>query len=745
MYIVYVACLIDVGYKNKFLNKVYMKRLILLSLLAFGTFESAASLNAQGAQANNLVDIALNGIPVTVDGNLADWNDAHFIFLSQDSPFFLQITNGQPVQGVPQSPADFSAFVALKMTNEALYVAARVRDEGVPLYGAPATPNLAFDFDHISVYLGLYDIGSRAASPHIEGTNPEAPSNFQFINPINGERFDANRHYRIGPGTDDTQSTLGPDYQLLLRAIEHNPATFDSRSHTYSGAYVDTTIGGTTAAVVLWANERGYDVEWRIPFASLAGKISRTGPFSDFEWPLFEPAHDMIIPFDIDVTDRDVPQGLNTYLRAGRYPSLWRDSHRFDMRGRIVDVSIATHDQPNTSYYIDYKTMQNVTVDGDMSDWADAMFYGNSQDHPHFLQITNNSPVQGIPQSPADFSYYYAMKMDDENLYVGLIVRDEGTPMIATPALPNLSFAYDHLSVYLGLFDIGDLPGSPHIEGNSPSAVSNFRFIHPTIPDSTFENELRHYRIRPGSDNTQSTLGPDYQLLLRNLPHDPTTFNSRAHTYNGAHVDTTIAGTVAAGAYFDDEKGYFIEWKIPFTSLAGNIARTQGRFRDFDWPLFVPEPGMTIVFDADVTDLDEGDRGNNRFMRLGRYPALWRDSHNFGMRGKIIENGLPATSITYEPFGRDEAERPTSIQLNQNYPNPFNPSTTIRFALPESAPVRLSVFNMIGQEVAVLVNGVQQAGVSTVTFDASNLSSGIYIYRLSNGVETVTRKMLLIK
>lgn len=721
-----------------------MKRMLqtLFALCIFVTLP--LSLFAQSSQAHNLVDIALNGQEVTVDGTLTDWNDAQFVFMSQDSPFFLQITNGNPVQGVPESPADFSAFVALKMTSDALYIAARVRDEGIPLYGAPATPNLAFDFDHISVYLGLYDIGNRTGSPHLEG--PTGDSNFQFINPDTQERFDANRHYRIRPGSDNTQSTLGPDYQLLLRALEHDPASFNSREHTYSGAYVDTTVGGTTAAVVLWSNERGYDVEWRIPFESLAGKIAKgSGSFADFEWPLFEPAHGMIIPFDVDVTDRDQEAGLNTYLRMGQYPGLWRDAHRFGMRGRIIDLAQDDFDTPNSSYYVDYKTVQNVEVDGDMSDWADAAFYGNSQDHPHFLQLTNNLPVQGVPQSPADFSYYYGMKMDDENLYVGLIVRDEGTPMVETPSTPNLAFNFDHLSLYLGLFDIGERAGSPHIEGGSGGSVPNFRFIHPTIADSTFENDMRHYRIKPGSDDTESTLGPDFQLLLRNLPHDPATFNSREHTYNGALVDTTVANTVAAGAYFDDETGYFMEWKIPFASLAGKIARTQGRFKDFEWPLFAPEPGMTIVFDADVTDFDEGDRGLNRFMRLGRYPALWRDSHRFGIRGKIIEGGQVPTSIEDGLTDRGQNELPVAIELGQNYPNPFNPTTTIRYALPEAAQVRLSVFNLLGQEVAVLVNGTRPAGISTANFDASNLSSGVYIYRLTDGSQTITRKLLLVK
>lgn len=719
-----------------------MKRLLRLTcVLALG-FGSATSVVAQEVpSAHNLVDIAYNGIPVTVDGNLSDWDDAHFIFLSQDSPFFLQITNGQPVQGVPDSPADFSAFVALKMTDEAIYLAARVRDEGVPLWDEPAPPNLAFNFDHISLYLGLYDIGNRARSPHLEGTSPGSTP-FNFINPVTEETFEANRHYRIAPEYDDTETTLGPDYQLLLRAIEHDPATFVSRDFTYSGAYVDTTIGGTTAAVVLWANERGYDVEWRIPFASLAGKIARqSGQFADFEWPLFQPEHGKVITFDVDVTDKDDADAPNVYLRAGQYPALWRDAHNFGMRGRIVDLSQNPWDRPNSKFYIDYKPVQNITIDGDLSDWSDAMFYGNSQDHPHFLQITDNNPVQGVPSSPADFSYFFSMKMDDENVYFALVVRDEGTPMIETPATPNLAFNYDHLSVYLGLFDMGDRPSSPHVEGTSPGAT-NFQFINPVTEEEFDAN--RHYRIAPQYDNSGTTLGPDFQMLIRALDFGAIPFNSEEFTYNGAYVDTTIRGTVAMTSFFEDENGYFLEWKVPFSSLAGQISRRVSPFADFTWPLFEPAPGMIIPFDADVTDLDEGDRGNNRYLRLGRYPALWRDAHNFGMRGQIIEAGTPGP-VSIEYADERTTQRPSTIELSQNFPNPFNPSTSIRFALPESQHVRLSVYNMLGQEVAVLVNGVQPAGVATVSFDASNLSSGMYIYRLTTGAETVSRKMLLLK
>ena len=88
---------------------------------------------------------------------------------------------------------------------------------------------------------------------------------------------------------------------------------------------------------------------------------------------------------------------------------------------------------------------------------------------------------------------------------------------------------------------------------------------------------------------------------------------------------------------------------------------------------------------------------------------------------------------------------PKEINLLQNYPNPFNPVTEIRFTLPEAAKVTLKVYNIIGQEVASLINGIEEAGFHSVKFGGSSLPSGTYIYRLQTGGFVQTKKMLLLK
>ncbi len=91
------------------------------------------------------------------------------------------------------------------------------------------------------------------------------------------------------------------------------------------------------------------------------------------------------------------------------------------------------------------------------------------------------------------------------------------------------------------------------------------------------------------------------------------------------------------------------------------------------------------------------------------------------------------------------SDLPDNFTLSQNYPNPFNPTTTIQYDLPESGYCSLKVYNSLGQEVASLVDGNKSAGSYNVNFDASNLASGIYIYRLSGSNVNLIRKMLLLK
>ena len=90
-------------------------------------------------------------------------------------------------------------------------------------------------------------------------------------------------------------------------------------------------------------------------------------------------------------------------------------------------------------------------------------------------------------------------------------------------------------------------------------------------------------------------------------------------------------------------------------------------------------------------------------------------------------------------------EQPVEFGLSQNYPNPFNPSTTMRYTIQESGQVRIAVYNLMGQKVATLVDGMKQAGAHTVRWNAAGHASGMYYYRLEANGQVITKKMTLIK
>ncbi|MGH1366072.1 MAG: T9SS type A sorting domain-containing protein [Calditrichia bacterium] len=104
--------------------------------------------------------------------------------------------------------------------------------------------------------------------------------------------------------------------------------------------------------------------------------------------------------------------------------------------------------------------------------------------------------------------------------------------------------------------------------------------------------------------------------------------------------------------------------------------------------------------------------------------------------------GFENTPVGISPVSESLAGRFT---LAQNYPNPFNPSTAIHFSLQKTGSVKLTVFDLLGQSVATLVDSRKQVGDHAISFDASNLAGGIYFYRLTVGSESLTRKMILLK
>ncbi len=202
-------------------------------------------------------------------------------------------------------------------------------------------------------------------------------------------------------------------------------------------------------------------------------------------------------------------------------------------------------------------------------------------------------------------------------------------------------------------------------------------------------------------------------------------------------------------------------YKGNFSSVVGFkiLDRTMTTLKSFDW---------YDGYNGSDTDL-------YTWLNHGQIDTLFESSDS----GAVSIMGVPAESLdpnaTTEVYvgiatGADEAEMlanmdsvtakyealvtsvetsseqiPSEYALHQNYPNPFNPSTTIKFELPASEFVTLKVYNLVGQEVATLISEQLNSGIYETSFDASNLSSGIYFYTLASGSKVLTNKMILIK
>ena len=187
-----------------------------------------------------------------------------------------------------------------------------------------------------------------------------------------------------------------------------------------------------------------------------------------------------------------------------------------------------------------------------------------------------------------------------------------------------------------------------------------------------------------------------------------------------------------------------ISVKIPDPVIVNQLARFRVKIVDANnfsiWLIYkyqlIKDSILVSVLPGQPLEIEVG----LTFTRLGTQSATFsvRDNQVLGSIVTVVVNVTVATGVEDESVS-------TEFALLQNYPNPFNPSTKIKFGLPNSEYVSLIVYDLLGREVATLVNESKSAGYHTVEFDASNIPSGIYIYQIRAGQYVATQKMILLK
>jgi len=255
-----------------------------------------------------------------------------------------------------------------------------------------------------------------------------------------------------------------------------------------------------------------------------------------------------------------------------------------------------------------------------------------------------------------------------------------------------------------------------------------------------FEKEM-HITLSPDGSN-----GKDIRDAYRLLPFDT---RSYLEFYTTLKDGTELAINNLA-------RGFGIEISIPihvggFTDgvpLNGNYT--------ISWPEFgdVPDAWTLILEDTqngEKINLRDNESYTFSLAQSAQKEALHNTMENFKLRNIPSSSNLKTSSNTDARFqlhihpGADADGLPDEFELYNNYPNPFNPTTTIRFALPLEGAVRLSVYDILGRKVADLVNENLPADFHEITWDARNLASGVYIYRLITQDGVFTKKMSLIK
>jgi type IX secretion system substrate protein/uncharacterized protein DUF5689/VCBS repeat protein len=217
----------------------------------------------------------------------------------------------------------------------------------------------------------------------------------------------------------------------------------------------------------------------------------------------------------------------------------------------------------------------------------------------------------------------------------------------------------------------------------------------------------------------------DYAEITQNVDVDPLPYFALTTPADGAVISIT-----------DSTQTIDVTWEAAI-DLNNDIAGYQFEFIPGLLPTFAAEP-MTTLNASDILELMAG-----ADTLVISWTVQTQDSR------AAIAFSMDTLSVTFVNdilVGVDDQTIPNKFYADQNYPNPFNPSTTIKFGLPAESVVDLRIYDVLGREVRSIVNGQSlKAGTYSYVFDASNIASGTYIYRLTTGNNVVTKKMLLLK
>ncbi len=309
-------------------------------------------------------------------------------------------------------------------------------------------------------------------------------------------------------------------------------------------------------------------------------------------------------------------------------------------------------------------------------------------------------------------------------------------PIIALDSVLNSQTRFSSYAMYAG-YSVAD------------STVSNFDSLYSSTNDSisisyssrqaTYLNILA-YLMDSTKTSYIDSMNHYGQVAIVSHNQMASSINQTLNVLQPIGVPGYIAPTVNQPQISVDAGSGF-NVKVNFKNFGGTIAN--GIYAK----LFLTSGFIATIDSIPVGDIAADASGSISFSVIapnvdttGSYSVLFVSSNASSSPASGVLRSINATGV-----GEILPSVPKNFALHQNYPNPFNPTTTIEYSIPSSSHVTFKVYDMLGRKLKTLVDGQQTSGVHEVRFDASNLASGIYIYRLQAGSFTAARKLIVVK
>jgi len=402
-----------------------------------------------------------------------------------------------------------------------------------------------------------------------------------------------------------------------------------------------------------------------------------------------------VLPFSFSMFDADgFVATTNKRWNRTWWGCPWNENWYYS--ALFIDPSVTTSSTPGVEPGADYiiphlRAGKTVTVDGNLSEWQSD---NTLAFHVKYGDESSFTGIKGTGDWASGYQQY------DWNSY----------PIVIDGPEVKMNVTFDDANLYV----------SAKVED-----------LIVTIPDAGGRSDAVTFVMTPRAYNNGNGIFPSKYLTVR----VDSSGNAQAKDDLVILADTAgveyalqLGNGTNLGNITDPDSGYTVELKIPFSA--------------FNYPV---DLGDSVVFIGTiVNDLDIFDDINQNY-----YAKTWWFVQQSGQHAPSWVALGPANSAVGID---DEITLPLSIELLGNYPNPFNPSTKIKYSLNKSSDVTLSVYNILGETVAVMNTLNAQAGVNEFSFDAAGLASGVYLYQLkiknlsSNQViDSKVSKMVLIK